>query len=456
MAVRGNAEATVSWIAPVSDGGSPITGYVVTRYVGVSPMGTTPFNDTLTTHTITGLTNGTTYRFKVQAVNAIGTSAFSGTSNPVIPATVPDAPGNVFATGGNASATISWDPPASNGGIPVTGYVVTPLIDGVPQTPVVFNSTATTQTVTGLINGTTYTFTVAAINGVGTGPSTESFNSVTPATVPDAPTIGSATAGIEQATVSWTAPASDGGSPITGYIVTPYVDGVAQTSTTFNDTVTTQTVTGLTNGTTYRFRVQAFNGVGTSGQSGLSNSITAAPAVPDAPVIGTATAGNTEATLTWTAPVADGGSPVIGYEVVPYIGTVAQPSTVFNDTATTQTVTGLANGTTYTFTVAAFNELGFGGQSAHSNAVIPATVPDVPTIGTATAGNTQVTLTWTAPVSDGGRPVTGYVVTPYISSVAQSPVPFNSTSTTQIVTGLANGTTYTFTVAAVNAVGTEC
>ena len=65
-------------------------------------------------------------------------------------------------------------------------------------------------------------------------------------------------------------------------------------------------------------------------------------------------------------------------------------------------MTGLTNGTTYTFTVAAINALGTGGPVGVSNAVTPPPVPEAPTIGTATAGNAQATVSWTAPGSDGG------------------------------------------------------
>ncbi len=75
----------MSWTPPASDGGSPITGYIVTRFIGVSPAGTTPFNSTATTQVITGLTSGTTYRFKVQAVTAVGNGPMSTISNPVTP-----------------------------------------------------------------------------------------------------------------------------------------------------------------------------------------------------------------------------------------------------------------------------------------------------------------------------------------------------------------------------------
>ena len=145
----------------------------------------------------------------------------------------------------------------------MTGYVVTPYIAGVAQATQTFNSTATTETATGLTNGTAYTFTVAAINIAGTGTASTASASVTPATTPGAPTIGTATFGNASATVTWTAPANNGGSAVTGYVITPYKAGVAQATQTFNSTATTQTASGLTNGSSYTFTVAAINRVGT-------------------------------------------------------------------------------------------------------------------------------------------------------------------------------------------------
>lgn len=451
-AIAGNAQATVTWTAPSSNGGNPITGYVVTPYIGSAAQAPTAFNSTATTQTVTGLTNGTTYTFTVAAVNAQGTGTASAQSNVVTPATVPGAPTSVTAVGGNAQATVSWTAPGSTGGSAITGYVVTPFIGSTAQTATTFNSTSTTQTVTGLTNGTAYTFTVAAINSVGTGPASAQSAAVTPATVPGAPTNVSAMAGNGQATVAWTAPTSNGGSAITSYTVTPYVGTTAQTPTTFNSTTTTQTVTGLSNGTCYTFQVVATNSVG-SGAAGTSNS--ACPATsPGAPTNVSATGGNAQATLSWIAPASNGGSPITGYVVTPYISNVAQTATTFNSNATTETVAGLMNGTTYTFTVAAINAAGTGPASSPSNTVTPATVPGAPTGVTVSGGNAQVTLTWTAPSSNGGSAITGYLVTPYIGTTAQTATTFNSTATTETVTGLTNGTAYTFTVAAINGVGT--
>jgi titin len=264
--------ASVSWAAP-SSGGSPITGYVVTPYLGASPQTPQTFVSTATTETVTGLTNGTAYTFTVAAINGVGTGGQSSPSALVTPATVPGAPTVVTATAGIRSASVSWTAPPSNGS-PITGYVVTPYIGSTAQPTQTFNA-GTTQTVTGLSNGQTYTFKVAAINGVGTGNQSTASGSVTLPNTPGAP--GTPTGfplSLGRSTLTWTTP-SNGGSPITGYVVTPYINGVVQTAQiqTFNSTLTTETVTGLTTGRAYTFRVAAINAVGTGTQSGASFTI---------------------------------------------------------------------------------------------------------------------------------------------------------------------------------------
>jgi hypothetical protein len=181
-ATAGNGKAMVSWNAPLHDNGSPVTGYVVTPYVGFYPLPSTTFGSTATTQTVTGLTNGTQYRFRVQAVNAIGTGAFSTVTNPVVPApTAPTAPTIILnATAGTQQATVSWTAPSDDGGSPITGYVVTPYVGYIEHPSTTFSSTATTQTVTGLISGKTYRFRVRAINAVGTSGYSKVTNPVTP------------------------------------------------------------------------------------------------------------------------------------------------------------------------------------------------------------------------------------------------------------------------------------
>ncbi len=91
----------------------------------------------------------------------------------------PSAPGGVVAAAGSGQATVTWSAPAS-GGSPITSYTVTPSVGGVAQASHTYPSTATTQVVTGLTDGSAYTFVVAATNAVGTGPASSPSAAVTP------------------------------------------------------------------------------------------------------------------------------------------------------------------------------------------------------------------------------------------------------------------------------------
>ena len=207
----GNAQATLSWSAPASNGGASITTYTVTS----TPTGASCTTAALTCH-FTGLTNGTSYTLSVVARNAIGTGP--ATTSSVTPATTPGAPLNVTATDGNATATVLWSPPITSGGSVITGYTVSSV-------PAGFTCTVTTTSCTfsGLTNGTRYTFSVVATNAVGDGlPGT---GSVTPATVPTAPTNVTAVGGNATAIVTWSPPTSDGGAALTSYVVSSVPSG---------------------------------------------------------------------------------------------------------------------------------------------------------------------------------------------------------------------------------------
>jgi hypothetical protein len=216
---------------------------------------------------------------------------------------------------------------------------------------------------------------------------------------PDAPTSVTAVAGNGQATITFTAPANAGGAPILSYTVTSDVGGFTVTAGS-----SPITVTGLTNGQAYTFTVTATNAVGTSTPSATTNSATPAT-VPGVPTIGTATAGNGQATVTFSAPVSNGGSAITYYTVTSNIGGFTTYGA-----SSPLVVTGLTNGQAYTFTVTATNDVGTSTVSTATNSVTPATVPDAPTIGTATGGNGQATITFSAPVSNGGSAITYYTV----------------------------------------------
>src|SRR5664280_164319 len=183
--------------------------------------------------------------------------------------------------------------------------------------------------------------------------------------------------------------------------------------------------------------------------------------VPGAPVIGTPKPGVASATVNWTAPADNGGSAITGYTVNAYDGA---GTTVFRSQnaaagATSLVVTGLTNGTAYTFTVAATNAAGTGALSARSVAVTPGTVttlPGAPVIGTPKPGVASATVNWTAPADNGGSALTRYTVNAYDGAGTTVFKSQNAAAgaTSLVVTGLTNGTAYTFTVAANKAAGT--
>jgi predicted phage tail protein len=274
---------------------------------------------------------------------------------------------------GNAEATVSWTAPAVTGGAPITGYTVTAAPGGATCT----TTGAVTCTVTGLTNGTAYTFTVVATNGVGNSAASEPSASVTPmapATVPGAPTGVSVVPGDRRLTVSWTAPASNGGAAITDYVVQFRTVG-APTWTTATDgvsTATTAVITGLTNGTAYQVRVATVNSVGESSatQAARTHTPRTKPAAPGRP---TGTAGNKRVSLRWTAPASTGGAAITDY-VVQFRTVGSSRWSTFNDgrgTAPRATVTGLRNGTRYEFRVAAVNAAGTGANSRTSAPIRP-------------------------------------------------------------------------------------
>ncbi len=275
----------------------------------------------------------------------------------------PTAPLGVQAVAGNGQATISFTPPANNGGSPIKKYVVTSQPDGITA-----EGTTGSITVTGLTNGTAYTFTVVAVNSAGDSPASAPTTSVTPtgtAGAPSAPLNVTAVAGNGEATISFAPPANTGGSEITGYKVISQPGGI-----TVSGTKSPITITELTNGTAYTFSVIATNSVGDSPASASSISVTpTAPAgSPGAPTNVTAVAGNGQATISFTPPADNGGNPVTEYKVTSQPGGIT-----VTGTKSPITITELTNGTSYTFTVQAINSAGSSAASAASSAVVPRT-----------------------------------------------------------------------------------
>jgi hypothetical protein len=275
-----------------------------------------------------------------------------------------DHPYKATTPGKTGSADVTFTAPASDGGSPITSYEVTSSPGGITGT--LSGASGGTVNIKGLAIGTPYTFTVTASNAVYTSESSvASSPAVTPITTPGAPTIGTATTlSDSEISVAFTPPSDGGGSPITSYTVTSSPGGYTATGTE-----SPIVVSGLNGGTGYTFTVTATNAAGTSDASGSSNQATTDTRISDAPIIGTATAGFEQATITFTAPAHDGGAAITSYVATSSPGGIR--GTVSGPGSGEITVTGLTNGVDYTFTVTAINENGTSAPSSASNSVTP-------------------------------------------------------------------------------------
>ena len=429
-------------------GGSALTGWKYSQDNGTNWTAIANSGASTTSHTVTGLTNGTEYTFKVRAANTRGDGAASDAAQ-ATPSTTPATPTGLTATDNNqASGTVqlTWTA-GGNGGSALTGWQYrqdSGIWTAIPSS----GASTTSHTVTGLDNGTAYTFKVRAKNRKGDGAASEAATA-TPATTPSAPrslTAAPTSGEAKQVTLNWTVPADTGGAPVTGYEYQQNGGAWAGAGT-----ASPYTVTGLENGTTYIFKVRAQNRKGNSAASNAATATThSAPAAPTNP---SATDSNEQVTLSWTAPTDNGGLAITGWK---YSRDNGSSWTGTGGLSTSHTVTGLTNGTAYTFKVRAVNAAGDGTASAAVTAT-PATTPEKPTL-TVVTGNKQMRLEGSlAANKTGGAHITRWEYRQKAGAGnygSWTPIQNSQTNTLSArVTGLENGTGYTFKVRAVNRKG---
>lgn len=380
-----------------------------------------------------------------------------GVADPLPQGSTPEAPTEPGLSVGDGTATLTWSPPASDGGLPVTGY--TASVPGYDQTqdgllvahgPIRLGPDSRSATFH-LPNGTPLFVTgVTASNAAGT--SALAAESGGMAVGQPAPVDGvSATGGNREVTVAWQ-PANGNGAPVSGYDV---VRGSSQSYEVIGHVPAGQTSFVLTEqpsaywlcpGTQYS--VRASNTWGTSRPLDFTGTVRAAcePVPGPAP---SAVAGDASATVTW-GPAYERGSPVTGYDLLR--GSIIVATTGPDDRHAA--LTGLINGDPYQFTVVAHSALGDSQPSNTSTMVYPrhvTYVPAAPTSVHATAHDGGAVVSWLAPVSDGGMPLYRYDITDaqtsqFLASTAPG-------ATQKDVTSLVDGRSYNFLVTAVNANG---
>ena len=314
-----NADAAVAqgagWIgmgrSTPDNGGLPIIGYNVYARLAAgeedydsAPLnGATPVPEYDTVYAAQGLTGGQTYYFTVKAVNELGESDPSGeTSATAID--VPGAPTGLQAVPVDGSVTLSWAAPADNGGA-ITSYEIWAgdAADSLGSLTWQDASEGNQITISNLDNGKTYWFAVSANNDAGGGDQSGAV-SATPSRRTSAPELSLGAVGNGSITVTWTAPADDGGSAITGYnLYGCDASGpceVRRTSAPLPADASSYTIDNpLLNGTTYYITVTAQNAVG---ESDPSNEASAMPGAPTNVSAATAPPGKRamSATVTWS------------------------------------------------------------------------------------------------------------------------------------------------------------
>src|SRR2546425_549099 len=399
---------------------------------------------------------------------------------PPTPSTSPGSPTGLAATAISTSQiNLSWTAPSGT----VTGYEIERSTDGGSTWSAIVSNTATTSTTysdTGLASATQYTYRVSAINTVGTSsPSntnsaTTSSTSTTPPPSPlpttrRSPTRLAATAiSTSLIDLSWTAPSGT----ISGYMIERAV-GSGAFSTIVSNTATTSTTysdSGAASATQYTYRVSAINSVGTSTPSNTASATTLTSTLPP-------TTPPTTLSLAVNSVDLSGSS---------FTGQWVQ----LNDSSGKTIATGftpatfsVTSGSQYTVFAANFQNVVFNhwsdGNTNPSRAITPTqsttltayystsstttpppspTSPSSPTGLAATATSTsQINLSWTAPIVDGGSPVTGYEIDRSTDGgISWFTIVSNTatTATTYSDTGLASATQYTYRVSAINSAGT--
>ena len=489
-----DAQSLVSW-TPTS--GQSITNYLVQYSSNNGGSWTSVPRSASTTPSmlVTGLINGTSYIFRVAALNSVGTGTFSSSSSEVTPQTVPGQPTGLSGNTGNGQAILSWDAPTDNGGRNITTYRVEYSSNGgstwsVYQHP---SSSSTSLVVTGLNNGTSYIFRVAATNIVGTGTYSSNSGNVN-LIAPLSLTFGTrpiAVFGEPAGTHSVSATTSPSNIGTTVYASsTPSICTVNPSSGALTFLATgTCTVTANNSGTAnYSAAPTQTQTIPVSSGSLAGLSFSDLQLLAQASVLGStryvlnASSSDTELTVTIPSNALPSGTlvkiylnnnPTTAAQIIPSTDYLLNFVVGWVDTndgsvdiATTPLVVNAVNASIKKGMV------GYGilngvptplGTATRDGAitlyisedpllVVAPTTPDAPTGVQASSGLTKSSVvSWTVPESDGGNAITSYRVT---ASPGGSTCTANgATATSCTFNNLEDATRYSFTVRAINPVG---
>lgn len=451
----------LNWIAPVDNGGSPITNYSVELS---TDSGNSWANAKADVSPSTQLVSqlklpGVTYMVRIASVNSVGLSDYLFGSVTTLLA-APSAPtGLVLKSVTNSTATLGWAAPANNGGSVVINYVVEISSDAGLSWSVVPHSTTTTLgiVVSSLVPAKAYLFRVSAVTSFGVGLQTGTLSVTTPGIpTPNAPidfkvnsvkTTGAA--------IAWKAPASQAGVKISDYLVDLSLDG--QTWIPVIKKVSPSTslsISSLLVATNYQVRVLAVANSGVSGY--LYGSFTTLPTVPSAPILMSSSSNSDYSFVLKWVPGFNGGSQITNY-LVEINGGGYSWATVAHEISTNQSIEigGLLPATKYSVRIKAVNGVGISKVSPTLNITTLPTTPGIPSMLALKSLTSKVAvITWKAGAT-GGAKITDYQIR-YSSDQGQTwitlvkPV---STATSLSIKELRAKTSYWFVVAAKNSAG---
>ncbi len=451
-ATSGDGHVRLDWRAPLDEGDEPLTGYRIYRGLSEDAVSAYQTVDIFTiSYVDESVTNGQTYYYAVQALSDLG----DGVLSPVVNATpmgAPGAPLNLAAEPGDGQVTLSWEAPEDDGGSPIEGYF---LYRGMSEASVLMFTQVeeATYTDTGLMNGETYYYKVSAFNSVGEG-DLSSVLVATPMTLPDAPGDLVIEASVGSLEIRWTRPVETGGSAIIMYRLYRGMDpSTMELLEELSPTITLHVDSDVVGGQSYYYKVTAVTKAGEGPSSDVVSGMPLGP--PGAPGDLEAVAGDGEVTLTWAEPENTGGLLILGYVILRGTSETDLVELVRPGIMLSYTDVHVENGKTYYYAVIAYNDQGDGPRSeaVEATPTLVATAPGVPVSLFAEVKGDKVVLTWFAPDSDGGSPITGYILLRGTSPDDLQVLEELGSILTYTDKGLERGKTYYYGIIAVNAVG---
>ena len=413
---------------------------------------------------VTILVPGTCDVTASQAGDATYAGAVPVTRTISIKAGLPGIPHLMSTSPEDSSIIVAYSTPPTNGGSPLVSYVVvaTPSV-GDPITKSDCSTTSLTCTLVGLTNGASYRVKVAAVTEAGVGDFSVESEPVTPFVAPQAVQDLTGVRQEESLQLTWVDPSSLGGGTLVRYevsirekdgqfgspaVITPSSIGSIRVLSAAPAT-RRHTFAGLRKGSTYEVKVVTVTSLAASSTpDNTAQAVVQKMIVADSPrSVQIEAASESTAIVTWSTPLRDGGSPIIGYSATSSSGACVLATAM----SLSCTMSNLVSGRNVTVSVKAMTAVG-SSDVATASMSLPGR-PGAPTVSSVARSGTSGTVTWSAPASDGGRPVTSYRITA-VSTIDPKDVRVcSSTRLTCTLQGLAMSSAYNVTAKAFNVFG---